>query len=167
MGALQASIHPPRFRVVLILVTLLAAAGLWSLTGSRGDSTATHAAQPAVNTDAIRDRAQPADASTAMANARMALAQVEACEVQTGSFAKCQTQAALGGASSGITYVAGKPAPGQVNVTARGVGKSQAYIIRAASADGKIFRIYRTEGFNVTRTCIMAADRSPCPVPTW
>ncbi|MDQ8045549.1 MAG: hypothetical protein AAGC46_06320, partial [Solirubrobacteraceae bacterium] len=144
----------------------LAAAGLWTLTGSRG-AAADPPAQPAVNTDAIRNKATPADATAAMANARMALAQVEACQTQTGSFAKCQTQAALGGASAGIKYVAGKPAAGQVNVTARGSGKSESYIIRAASADGKIFRIYRTEGFNVQRTCILAADRSPCPVPTW
>lgn len=152
--------------MVLVLLTLLAAAGLWSLTGSH-DTAVAPVAQPAVNTDAIRNKPAPADATAAMANARMALAQVEACEVQTGAFAKCQTQDALGGTSTGITYVTGKPAAGQVNVTARGTGKSESYIIRSATADGKIFRIYRTEGFNVTRTCIMAVDRSPCPVPTW
>lgn len=91
--------------------------------------------------------------SSAKADARNAFTQVEACFADTQTYASCDTDAELGGASkTGFTWVVGAtPSEGQVGITSG--ADADTVVINARSKSGGIFTITKDAGA-VTRTCV-------------
>jgi len=108
----------------------------------------------------LGQRARGQDAS-AKSNARNAVSMVEACYTDTQNYGSCLTATAGSlGTNTGLTFVTGTPAAGQVSVVS---GAADAYVITAGSASGGRFSITKTTGTGqITRGC-SAPGTGACP----
>jgi type IV pilus assembly protein PilA len=130
--------------VVLLIVGILAAIALMSLTKQNV-------------------KAQDAEAKS---NARNIIAVVEACNAGEDDYRKCESDDMPGIRDAGIALGGGR---GQVVVTA---DQRRSFLVVSRSRSGNVFRLTRTDGGAVDRTCTVLAGNdtggcSQAPVGSW
>jgi type IV pilus assembly protein PilA len=108
----------------------------------------------------LGQRARGQDAS-AKSNARNAVSMVEACYTDTQNYGSCLTATAGSlGTNTGLTFVTGPPAAGEVQVAS---GAADAYVITAGSQSGNKFLITKTTSTGaITRGCTTVGTGA-CP----
>ncbi|MDQ3741301.1 MAG: prepilin-type N-terminal cleavage/methylation domain-containing protein [Actinomycetota bacterium] len=130
--------------VVLLILGILAAIALMSLQGHNV-------------------KAQDAEAKS---NARNIISVVEACNATQDDYRNCESSDVPGIDDAGIALGGG---PGQVIVTS---DQQRSFLIVSRSKSGNVFRLARTDGSGVDRTCTVAPGNetggcSQAPVGTW
>ena len=130
--------------VVLLIVGILAAIALMSLTKQNV-------------------KAQDAEAKS---NARNIIAVVEACNTRDDDYRNCESSDNPGIRDAGIALGGGR---GQVVVTS---SDRRSFLIVSRSRSGNIFSLSRTDGGAAIRTCVVAGgvDKGGCseaPNGTW
>ena len=130
--------------IVLLIVGILAAIALMSLTKQN-------------------IKAQDAEAK---ANARSIIAVVEACNAREDDYQLCESDDVPGIRDAGIALGGGR---GQVIVTSE---QQRSFTVVSRSRSGNVYRLSRTDGGAVDRTCSVAAgvEKGGCsqaPVGAW
>ncbi len=130
--------------IVLLILGILAAIALMSLTRQNV-------------------KAQDAEAKS---NARNIIAVVEACNGREDDYQLCESTDNPGIRDAGIALGGGR---GQVVVTSE---QQRSFTVLSRSRSGNVFRLSRTDGGGVDRTCTVAAgvDKGGCsqaPVGSW
>ncbi len=83
---------------------------------------------------------------------------VEACYTDTQDYSKCVDTTSLG-TNTGLTFVTGTPAAGQVSVT----GTANTYTITAKSNSNNFFYIDKNASGSISRTCGPTGGVAACP----
>ena len=130
--------------IVLLIIGILAAIALMSLTKQN-------------------IKAQDAEAK---ANARSIIAVVEACNAREDDYQLCESDDVPGIRDAGIALGGGR---GQVIVTSE---QQRSFTVVSRSRSGNVYRLSRTDGGAVDRTCTVPAGNekggcSQAPVGTW
>ncbi len=98
--------------------------------------------------------------ASAKSNARNAVSQIESCFADEQDYTKCgPTATVMSQANTGLTLVAAAPTAGQVQITS---ADANSYVIDAKSKSGNDFKITKTAGGAVTRSCTTIGSGS-CP----
>ncbi|HEX8121428.1 MAG TPA: prepilin-type N-terminal cleavage/methylation domain-containing protein [Solirubrobacteraceae bacterium] len=130
--------------VVLLIIGILAAIGLMSLT---------------------KQTAKGQDAE-AKSNARNIIAVVEACATVEDDYRHCESDDVPGIRDAGIALGGGR---GQVVVTS---DQRRSFLVVSRSRSGNVFRLSRTDGGGVDRSCTVPDGNQPggcsaAPVGSW
>jgi prepilin-type N-terminal cleavage/methylation domain-containing protein len=130
--------------VVLLIIGILAAIALMSLTKQNV-------------------KAQDAEAKS---NARNIIAVVEACNARDDDYRNCESSDNPGIRDAGIALGGGR---GQVLVTS---DQQRSFTILSRSRSGNVFQLSRTDGGSADRTCTVAPgnDKGGCsqaPIGSW